>query len=261
MLAFLVAATMFSVMALPAALVDISPALVKAGVTLGGSAALREGGSQSLPFGIAALDQALPDGGILRGGVVELMVPGASGLGTSLSLAAVRSVQTLGKQVGLSESTPWCAFVDASSSLYAPGVEAMGIELDRLLVVRPQVEGIGRAAIKLAESGVFGLVVVDTVGALGAGLDVSLQSFGRVVRRLSMAVDGTRSSVLLLTSSLQPRALPLPVAQRLELAHPTRERLVVRVAKDRRGRVTPPRSVVWTQGQPLSGGFHERKLA
>lgn len=252
---------MFSVMALPAALADISPALLKAGVSLGGSPALREGEGESLPFGLAAVDQALPDGGILRGGVVELMVPGASGLGTTLSLAAVRSVQQLGKRTGLSESTPWCAFVDASSSLYAPGVEAMGIELGRLLVVRPQAEGIGRAAIKLAESGVFGLVVVDTVGALGTSLDVSLKSFGRVVRRLSMAVDGTKSSVLLLTSSLQPRALPLPVAQRIELAHPTADRLVVRVAKDRRGRVTPPRSVVWGRGQPLSGGWDERKLA
>jgi recombination protein RecA len=252
---------MFSVMALPAALMDISPALVKAGVSLGESSATeRAREPQSLPFGLPALDQALPDGGILRGGVVELMIPGGSGLGTALSLAAVRSVQELGKLSGLRESTPWCAFVDASASLYAPGVEAMGIELNRLLVVRPQVEGIGRAAIKLAESGVFGLVVVDTVGALGAGLDVSLKSFGRIVRRLSMAVDGTKNSVLLLTSSLQPRALPLPVAQRLELAHPTRERLVVRVAKDRRGRVTPPRSVVWARS-PLSGAHDERKLA
>jgi recombination protein RecA len=252
---------MFSVMALPAALLDISPALVKAGVSLGGApgALLEQEGS--LPFGLAAVDQALPDGGILRGGVVELMVPGESGLGTALSLAAVRSVQQLGKKEGLKESTPWCAFVDASSSLYAPGVEAMGIELDRLLVVRPQADGIGRAAIKLAESGVFGLVVVDTVGALGGGLEVSLKSFGRIVRRLSMAVDGTRNSVLLLTSSLQPRALPLPVAQRLELAHPTRDRLVVRVAKDRRGRVTSPRSVVWGRAQPPSGDIHERKLA
>lgn len=251
---------MFSVMALPAALVDISPALVKAGVSLGGAPALREGEGESLPFGLPAVDQALPGGGILRGGVVELMVPGQSGLGTALSLAAVRSVQEHGRRAGFKESTPWCAFVDASGSLYAPGVEAMGIELDRLLVVRPKEEGIGRAAIKLAESGVFGLVVVDTVGALGAGLSVSLKSFGRVVRRLSIAVDGTRSSVLLITSSLQPRALPLPVAQRLELAHPTRDRLVLRVAKDRRGRVTPPRSVVWGKGQ-VSGGFHERKLA
>jgi recombination protein RecA len=252
---------MFSVMALPAALADISLALVKAGVSLGGAPGTGRREAESLPFGLPAVDQALPDGGILRGGVVELMVPGASGLGTALSLAAVRSVQTLGKQAGLSESTPWCAFVDASSSLYAPGVEAMGIELERLLVVRPQAEGIGRAAIKLAESGVFGLVVVDTVGALGAELDVSLKSFGRVVRRLSMAVDGTQNSVLLLTSSLQPRALPLPVAQRLELAHPTRDRLVVRVAKDRRGRVTPPRSIVWGPRQSLSGVLDERKLA
>ncbi len=249
---------MFSVVALPAALASISPALVKAGVQLGTAFGREEEG---LPFGIAELDRALPDGGLLRGGVVELSVAGSSALATTLSLSAVRSAQRAGA-ASVSARVPWCAFVDPSMSLYAPGVEALGVKIERLLVVRPKAEAIGRVAIKLVESGVFDLVVVDTSGTLGSTVDLSLKSFSRVVRRLSMAVNGTKSNVLLLTSTSQPRSLPLPVAQRIELSRPTRERLVVRVAKDRRGRVTPSRSVLLQHGEsPMLGASDERKLA
>jgi recombination protein RecA len=233
---------MFSVMALPAALAGISPALAKAGVHIGAALGPEV---QALPFGIEALDQVLPDRGFLRGGVVELSVACESGLATTLSLAAVRSLQREGRASAAGQA-PFCAFVDPSASLYAPGVASLGIELERLIVVRPQSEAIGRVAIKLSESSVFALVVVDTVGT-----DLSLKSFVRIVRRLSMAVDGTKNSVLLLTSASQPRALPLPVAQRIELSRPTRDRLVVRVAKDRRGRVTPPRSLIWAKSSDI----------
>jgi recombination protein RecA len=228
-------------MALPAALQGISPALAKAGVHLGAAPGPEE---LALPFGIEALDQVLPDGGFVRGGVVELSVTGESSLLTTLSLSAVRSLQREGRASAAGRA-PYCAFIDPSMSLYAPGVASLGIELERLIVVRPERDAIGRVAVKLSESSVFALVVVDTVGTLGAPVDLSLKSFVRIVRRLSMAVDGTKNSVLLLTSGSQPRSLPLPVAQRIEVARPTRDRLVVRVAKDKRGRVTPPRSLIW----------------
>jgi recombination protein RecA len=183
---------------------------------------------------------------------------------TALALAAVRSVQTQARSLFAQAAVPWCAFVDASSTLYAPGVLAAGVDLARLLVVRPQPEAIGRVALKLAESGVFSLVVVDTVGTLGSPLP-ALGHFGRVVRRLSMAVDGTPHGVLLLTDEKAPRSLPLPVAQRLVFARPSGEKLVVRVAKDRRGRVTPARTLPWARGSTLpaeeTGGTDARKLA
>jgi hypothetical protein len=90
---------------------------------------------------------------------------------------------------------------------------------------------------------VFSLVIVDTVGTLGRPLDISLGAWGRIVRRLSMGVDGTNRSVLLVTDAREPRALPLPVAQRIELSQPHSGRLGVRVAKDRRGRVTNTREI------------------
>jgi recombination protein RecA len=257
---------MFSGMGLPAALASLSPALLRAGVQLGGSPAREEGHGTGLPFGIPELDAVLPDQGLLRGGVVELSVTGSGSLGTSLALAAVRSVQGEARALFAAEQVPWCAFVDPSCTLYAPGVLASGVDLSRLLVVRPEPQAVGRVALKLAESGVFSLVVVDTLGTLGRSLQASPGNFGRVVRRLSLAVDGTPRGVLLLTDETAPRALPLPVAQRLVVARPSLEKLVVRVAKDRRGRVTPPRTLRWTRGTAPSGMEAEasdvpRKLA
>ena len=224
-------------MALPASLAQFSPALVKAGVRLGSAQRPED---QALSLGIEALDAVLPDHGIVRGGVVELAVSGPSALATSLALHAVRSAELAQKDA---ESGAWCAFVDPSSTLYAPGVRALGVDLERLLVVRPPLEALGRTAVKLAESAAFSLVVVDTLGTLGRSVDVSLGAWGRVVRRLSMAVDGTKRSVLLITDAKQPRALPLPVAQRIELSQSSSGKLGVRVAKDRRGRITAVREI------------------
>lgn len=176
---------------------------------------------------------------------------GGSGLGTTLGLAAVRAFQQRETASFAARVKPWCAFVDASSTLYAPGVAASGVALERLLVVRPPVEAISRVALKLTESGVFELVVVDLLGTLGRSLDFSLARFARVVRRLSMAVDGSNKSVLLLTDARVERALPLPVAQRIELTRSAIDRLSARVAKDRRGRVTPQRPIAWTRGSTV----------
>jgi hypothetical protein len=228
---------MFSVMALPAPLALFSPALAKAGVRLG---AAQGPENQALPLGIDALDALLPDQGLLRGGVVELAVSGPSALATSLALHAVRAAQLAEKDA---PSGAWCAFVDPSSTLYAPGVAALGVDLARLLVVRPPLEALGRTAVKLAESSAFSLVVIDTLGTLGRPVDVSLATWGRIVRRLSLAVDGTRRSVLLVTDAKEPRALPLPVAQRIEISQPRSGKLGVRVAKDRRGRITQEREI------------------
>ncbi len=252
---------MFSGVALPAAFAHLlAPHLVKAGT----AGALDPGPEDgALPFGLEELDRVLPDHGLMRGGVVELSIAAQGGLSTTLALAAVRAFQNQKLASFGREEQAWCAFVDPSGTLYAPGVAVSGVALERLLVVRPPLDALGRVAIKLAESSVFELVVVDTIGMLGHSLDVSLGRLGRVVRRLSMAVDGTRKSVLLLTDARLPRSLPLPVSQRIEVMRPAVDRLLVRIAKDRRGRISAPRSVAWTRGTvPVpEGAEHVRKLA
>jgi hypothetical protein len=70
------------------------------------------------------------------------------------------------------------------------------------------------------------------------------------VRRLSLELQGSERSVVLLTDRSLPRALPLPVAQRIDVTRPARDRLMVQVSKDRRGQITPLRPVAWSRSRP-----------
>ncbi len=202
-------------------------------------------GPWALPLGVSELDAALPDGGLLRGGVVELAVRGVSAQATSIALSACQAAQQEGMLKG--GSPPWCAFVDPTGSLYAPGVAQAGVQLERLLVVRPSLEALSRVALRLVESHAFAVVVIDTMGTLGKRLDVPLGAWPRIVRRLSLALESSASVVLLITDSAAPRPLPLPVAQRIELSRPRLHKIGLQVAKDRRGRVSAPRSIAWTR--------------
>lgn len=242
------------VMALPAHLLERLPAHVRRGEPLssgipdGTPAAdgARRGVLSVLPLGSPELNAILPDGGLPRGSVVELSVTGGLAVATSLALAACRSAQDEAL-VHHGGAVPWCAFVDPSSTLYGPGVVAAGVALDRLLVVRPSLEALERTVIRLAESQVFSVVVVDTMGVPGAPLEVGLGSWPRVVRRLTLGVEGSGSCVILVTDAEARRPLPLPVALRLELARVSEDRLSVRIGKERRGRVSGPHRVAWAR--------------
>jgi recombination protein RecA len=129
-------------------------------------------------------------------------------------------------------------------------VAAAGVELERLLVVRPSVDALSRVALRIVESGACAVTIVDLLGVPGQSLSVNLTSWLRVVRRLAMGVDGTPNSVILLTDAAEQRPLPLPVAQRIELERPSEGKLSVRVVKDKHGRVSSPRSIAWARTGP-----------
>jgi len=235
-------------MALPAHVLDrLSPAFNEAGVRLARQAKeSTDGSAGALGFGIPELDEVLPDGGLLRSSVVELCVSGEGALGTSLSLALCAHAQANARARGA--EPPWCAFVDPSRTLYGPGVAAAGVELSRLLVIRPTLAALSRATLRLAESRAFAVIVVDLTGSIGERVVVPLGTWPRVVRRLALAIEGSGHSVVLLTRDTDRRPLPLPVAQRLEVSRPSAEKLMVRLAKDQRGRILSPRGVAWTRG-------------
>jgi hypothetical protein len=226
-------------MALPAHLLDRLPNEVRRG-PLG-----LEREEAVLPVGIADLDALLPGGGLPRGSVVELSVTGGMALATSVALAACSSSKN--EALARGGEAPWCAFLDPSMTLHGPGVAGAAVDLERLLVVRPSVAALERTAIRVVESQAFAVVVVDTVGVPGAALSVGLASWPRVVRRLSVAAEGANAVVLLITDGEARRSLPLPVALRLELHRSSPEKLSVRVAKERRGRVSGPRTIVWAK--------------
>lgn len=183
---------------------------------------------------------ALPDAGLPRGAVVEIAAHANLGQSTSLALSACARASHDGQ---------WCAWVDPEHTLYAPAVEASDVKLDRLLVVRPPRDDIAKTAVRLAASRLFDVVVVDVSVLPGTGCKPqSLARWANVVRRLSLGVQGSGTTVLLLTDLDVARPLPLPVALRLELQPRWHEGVSVHVAKEKRGRTTTaPRTVVWAR--------------
>lgn len=229
-----------------------------------------------LALGIPELDASLPHGGLLQGAVTELQVRGSGGAATSLALCVCRAAQAasspwqLPRESGASRESPvsrasevsraWCAFIDPSASLFAPGVARLGVDLGRLLVVRPNFDAVERIAVRIAEARAVAMLVIDLRGALGSRSNPRGTSRAQyphpqrhhsqrshnwqsVVRRLALAVKNLPAGVLLITDAESPRALPLPVAMRLELSRVSASHLEVRVAKERTGRVSPPRLV------------------
>jgi recombination protein RecA len=105
---------------------------------------------------LSELRLGLPDFDALHalqlGTVVELCGEAASGR-ASLALKAVAAT---GKEARLS------AWVDGPAELYPPGAAALGVDLTRLLVVRPKEPGrLVWTTCQLARSGAFSTVVVD----------------------------------------------------------------------------------------------------
>lgn len=198
------------------------------------------------------LASALPDGGFPRAAITELSAPSGLARGCSIALDACAAAQEEARLRG--GEGAFCAFFDPWSLLNAPAVAARGVDLERLLVVRPPLSKLARTAVRVAASQIFTVVVIDLAGAPGAHSDnapPSLASWIGVVRKLALSVERGDTAVLLLTDAETRRAAPLPVALRVELACPEDARLSVSIAKERHGRIAPPRLLAWG-GRPTS---------
>jgi recombination protein RecA len=107
--------------------------------------------------GSIALDLALGVGGLPRGRVVEIYGPESSGK-TTLALHVIAEAQKAGGTA---------AFVDVEHALDPTYAQALGIDLDNLLVSQPDT---GEQALDIAEmlvrSNAVDVVVVDSVAAL-----------------------------------------------------------------------------------------------
>ena len=199
-----------------------------------------------------ALAEILPDGGFPRG-VVELSSPHALGGSTAVALAAVRSTQKKNAEASnpnaISAAIP-AAWIDTDATLFAPGAVGAGIDLARLFVVRPPRAELGRIAVKVARSGAFDLLVIDVdpiPGADRAGSSgiseiaekqawITSSRWEVVVRKLALAAEENGMTVILITDAHRHRAVPWPVAMRLELERAP-GKIGVRVAKERHGRI------------------------
>lgn len=189
------------------------------------------------------LASVLPDGGLPRGAVVEISAPAGLAANAHFALEACVAAQRESQLRG--GESAWCAWLDPEATLNAPALVCRGVDLDRLLIVRPPREKLARVAVRVASSQVFSVVVIDTAGVPGARHHVPLAPWLRVVRRLSIAVEKGDTAVLLLTDARAERNAPLPTAMRIELERPGHDGLSVRIAKERSGRIAPARLVAF----------------
>ncbi len=107
--------------------------------------------------GSIAIDLALGVGGYPRGRIIEIYGPESSGK-TTVALHAIAEVQKLGGQA---------AFIDAENALDPAYAQALGVNIDELLLSQPDT---GEQGLEIAEalvrSGAIDIIVVDSVAAL-----------------------------------------------------------------------------------------------
>ena len=151
-----------------------------------------------IPSGSLLLDNALGIGGYPRGRVVEIYGPESSGK-TTLALMAIAETQKAGGRA---------AFIDAEHAVDPVYAEALGVNVDDLILSQPDY---GEQALeiveKLADSGAFDLIVVDSVSALvpkseleGNMLDNSIGTQARLMskalRKITGLLNRSRCTVL-----------------------------------------------------------------
>ncbi|MDR2661278.1 MAG: recombinase RecA [Lactobacillaceae bacterium] len=112
---------------------------------------------ETVPTGSLKLDIALGVGGYPKGRIVEVYGPESSGK-TTVALHAVAEVQKAGGTA---------AYIDAENALDAKYAQALGVNVDELLLSQPDTGEQGlEIADALIKSGAIDLVVVDSVAAL-----------------------------------------------------------------------------------------------
>jgi recombination protein RecA len=112
---------------------------------------------EAIPTGALALDIALGIGGLPRGRVTEIFGPESSGKST-LAMHVVAEAQRNG---GI------CAYVDAEHAMDPVYAQAIGVDIDELLISQPDT---GEQALEITDmlirSGAIDVVVIDSVAAL-----------------------------------------------------------------------------------------------
>ncbi len=112
---------------------------------------------ESVPTGALSLDIALGIGGVPKGRIIEIYGPESSGK-TTIALHIVAEAQRLGGEA---------AFIDAEHALDPTYAEALGVDVDSLVVSQPDT---GEQALEITEalvrSGAIDVIVIDSVAAL-----------------------------------------------------------------------------------------------
>ncbi|EXI65300.1 MAG: SOS cell division inhibitor [Candidatus Accumulibacter adjunctus] len=179
--------------------------------------ALARAALPGVPTGFADLDRELPGGGWPRGGLTELL-PRRHGVGElSLLLPALARLSR--------DELAWLVCIAPPYLLYAPALQAGGVDLSRLLVASAP----GRDAAWACERS----LAADGVGAIVAWLP---EVQAAPLRRLQLAAEASQSLLFVFRPAAcasQPSPAPLRLVLEGEGEH-----LVVHLLK-RRGSAQP----------------------
>lgn len=138
---------------------------------------------QSISTGSLSLDMALGIGGVPRGRIVEIYGPESSGK-TTVALQIIAEAQKLGGEA---------AFVDVEHALDPVYAQALGVNIDDLLVSQPDS---GEQALEIAEalvrSGAIDVIVIDSVAAMTTRAEIEGEMgdshVGMLARLMSQAM-------------------------------------------------------------------------
>lgn len=159
-----------------------------------------------IPTGSIALDLALGVGGLPRGRIIEIYGPEASGK-TTLALHVIAEAQKMGGAA---------AFIDAEHALDPERAEAIGVNLDDLLVSQPDTGEQGLEIVEtLVRSGAVDVIVIDSVAALvpraeiegemgDSMMGVQARLMSQALRKLTGAISKSRA-VVIFTNQLRQK--------------------------------------------------------
>lgn len=157
-----------------------------------------QGDIEAIPTGSIALDLALGIGGFPRGRIIEVYGPEASGK-TTVALHVIAEAQKRGGTA---------AFVDAEHALDPARAEAIGVNIDDLLISQPDT---GEQALEIVEtlvrSGAVDVIVVDSVAALvpraeiegemgDSIIGVQARLMSQALRKLTGAISKTKTCLI-----------------------------------------------------------------
>ncbi|MBR1592871.1 MAG: recombinase RecA [Ruminococcus sp.] len=154
----------------------------------GAGAVMRLGQTQTLkvdaiPTGSMTLDMALGIGGVPRGRIIEIYGPESSGK-TTVALSVIAQAQKMGGEA---------AFIDVEHALDPVYAQALGVNIDDLLVSQPDS---GEQALEIAEalirSGAIDVIVLDSIAAMTTRAEIDGEMgdlhVGQLARLMSQAM-------------------------------------------------------------------------
>lgn len=163
---------------------------------------------EHISTGSLGLDIALGVGGLPKGRIIEIYGPESSGK-TTMCLETI-------VQAHAADPQAWCAYIDVEHSLDLGYAAALGVDIDRLEISQPDYgEQALEVADRLISSGLFAVVVVDSVAALvpkkeleGEMGDAVMASQARLMSQALRKLTGTvnkSGTILIFTNQMRDK--------------------------------------------------------